>query len=150
MILDTLENASLYSKLGSRFVAAFDYLRSAKFESLGAEKHAIQGDDVFALRVDGPTKLEAQGVWECHRRYVDIHCVVGGGEAIGYAPIQKMKATTPYHEEEDYMLFAGTGRFIALNPGDFMILFPHDVHMPDVDSGATGPLQKIVIKVRVG
>lgn len=149
MILDTLKNAGLYSHFGSRFTAAFDYLRTAKFEALGADKHPIQGDDVFALRVDGPTHTEEKGVWETHRRYVDIHYIAGGGEAMGYAPIESMKPTTPYHEGDDYMLFSGKGRFIALEPGDFMILFPHDVHMPDVDSGAKGPLQKIVIKVRV-
>jgi len=41
----------------------------------------------------------------------------------------------------------GRGRLISLEPGDFMILFPSDGHMPGVTDGIHATSQKIVIKV---
>ncbi len=147
MILDTLKNTSNYFPLGHRFAAALTFLHSVDFSDLAAGRTPIIGDDVFALRIDGPTKPESACVWEAHLRYADIHCQVSGGEAIGYAPVQTLQVTQPCEETGDDILLTGRGRLISLQPGEFMILFPSDGHMPGVSDGTHATSQKIVVKV---
>jgi YhcH/YjgK/YiaL family protein len=147
MILDNLNNTSLYACLGERFAAAFAFLRKADFASLADDRTPILGDQVFALRVDGPTKPESECVWEAHRRHADIHCQVSGGEAIGYAPVHALRVTRPYEEADDGVLFSGKGLLVPLKPGEFMVLFPSDGHMPGVSDGIHAVSRKFVIKV---
>jgi YhcH/YjgK/YiaL family protein len=149
MILDNLKNTSLYTPLGQRFTAAFNFLHGVDFASLAAGRTPIIGNEVFALRVDGPTNPESESLWEAHLRYADIHYQVSGGEAIGYAPVHTLQMTQPCEEGSDDRLFSGRGRFIPLEPGEFMILFPSDGHMPGVADGVHETSQKIVIKVLV-
>ena len=147
MILDNLEDTSIYCPLGQRFAGAFTFLHSANFSDLAAGKTPIIGDEVFALRIDGPTRPESECLWEAHLRYADIHCQVSGGEAIGYAPVHALQVTRPCEKTGDDILLAGRGRLISLEPGEFMILFPSDGHMPGVADGRHAASQKIVIKV---
>ena len=149
MILDNLKNTSHYLALGPRFAAAFTFLRSVNFSDLKAGRTPIMGDEVFALRIDGATRPEADCLWEAHVRYADIHCQVSGGEAIGYAPVETLQVTQPREETGDDILLSGRGRLISLEPGEFMILFPSDGHMPGVSDGIHETSQKIVIKVLV-
>ncbi len=46
--------------------------------------------------------------------------------------------------------FSGEGDFLALGPGDFMLLFPEDAHMPRIAVGAPAPVRKVVVKIAVG
>jgi biofilm protein TabA len=149
MILDNLKNSSHYFPLGHRFAAALGFLRSVNFSDLKPGRTPIMGDEVFALRIDGPTKPEADCLWEAHLRYADIHCQVSGGEAIGYAPVETLQVTRPCEETGDDILLTGRGRLIPLEPDEFMILFPSDGHMPGVADGIHATSQKIVIKVLV-
>lgn len=149
MIFDNLKNTSTYCSLGERFAAAFTFLHSLNFSDLAEGKTAIIGAEVFALRIDGPTRPESECVWEAHLRYADIHCQVSGGEAIGYAPLHALQVTRPCGETGDDILLAGRGRSISLLPGEFMILFPSDGHMPGVSDGVHATSQKVVIKVRL-
>jgi biofilm protein TabA len=147
MILDRLHNAPLYRSLGPRFVAAFDFLRTSDFAGLPAGKTTVIPDEVFAIRVEGPTRPEADCLWEAHLRYADIHFQVSGGEAIGYAPVETLQVTQPCEPPGDDILLAGRGRIIHLNPGEFMILLPTDGHMPGVADGVHPVSAKIVMKV---
>ncbi len=147
MILDRIENTHLYAGLGAPFVAALEYLKHIDPGSLTTGRHAIDGENVHALVSEYSTKPLAQGRWEAHRRYIDLQCVIQGAERIGHAPVDLLRAE-PYDEQKDIMWLSGEGQFATLRPGDFMILFPCDAHMPGIavdDSPA--PVRKIVVKI---
>jgi YhcH/YjgK/YiaL family protein len=159
MILDRIENARLYAGLGAPIVAALEYLTHLEPGSVMPGRHGIGGgpriaqttrntEDLYALVSEYSTKPLAQGRWEAHRRYIDLHCVVQGTERIGYAPAELLRAE-PYNEEKDIMWLRGEGQFATLGPGDFMILFPHDAHMPGIALDAPAPVKKVVVKIAV-
>ena len=149
MIIDRLENASLYSNLAPRVTAALAYLRDTDFASTEPGRYDIQGDEIYALVQDYTTKDASEGKWEAHRRYLDVQYVAHGKERMGYANLGALTGTQDYQEKDDYLLLEGEGDFLAMVPGTFIILGPQDAHMPQIAAGAPGEVRKVVIKVAV-
>lgn len=149
MILDWLTNAPLYENLSPRLAEGFKFLRSADLKNLPAGRTDIAGDKVFALIQDYPTKPVEQGFWESHRRHIDIQYVVSGTERIGHAPVQSLRVTDPFDDAKDLIKYAGHGDWLTLRATQFTVFFPHDAHMPGIESGAITPVRKVVIKVAV-
>ena len=108
----------------------------------------IAGTQVYAIVQDYDTLLLNQGVWEAHRRYIDLQYMVSGTERIGYAHVGRMSPGV-YDPARDFLPLAGEGDFLTFGPGDFMLLFPEDAHMPRIAVGAPAPVRKVVVKVAV-
>ena len=90
-------------------------------------------------------------MWEAHRQYVDLQYVVSGEESIGFVHLSR---TIPgeYEAAKDFLPLQAAADFqIKLVPGDFVVLFPHDAHMPGMSFDPAKPSQvrKIVIKIRI-
>ncbi len=150
MILDTLNNASRYAGLGERIVAALKYLQENDCTKLPVGKIPIQGEQIYALVQDNTTKTRDQGVWEAHRKYIDVQFVAAGVEEMGYANIQTLTVKKPYDELVDYALFDGSGSFVKVPTGSFTIFFPEDGHIPgSAVDGQPAAVRKVVVKVAV-
>lgn len=111
-------------------------------------KYELDGNKVFVLIDSYCTSLEEKK-WEAHRRYIDIQLVVKNCEKMGYAPLQQMEQVSDYDQENDLIFYKGKGSFFIVNPGTFVIFFPHDVHMPGIAVDKPEIIKKIVIKIRV-
>jgi len=149
MILDQLENAAVYGGLGERFWMAFAYLAKTDFQVVAPGRYELDGDRVFALVQRYETKPREQGVWEAHRRYLDVQYVAAGLESLGYAPRGSLTVTQPYAAEKDVELLAGDGDFVTASAGRFAVFFPQDAHMPCLACGKPGQVIKVVVKVAV-
>jgi YhcH/YjgK/YiaL family protein len=150
MIVDTLNNSARYFVHGDRIATALKYLRDNDCTALPVGKIPIQGDQIYALVQDNTTKLREQGVWEAHRKYIDVQFVAGGVEEMGYANIQTLTIKKPYDEQADYALFDGSGSFITVPAGSFTIFFPEDGHIPgSAVDGKPAAVRKVVVKVAV-
>jgi YhcH/YjgK/YiaL family protein len=148
MIVDKLENASLYFGLGERITAGLRYLKENDCTRLPPGKQTIRGEQIFALVQDNTTKPRTEGKWEAHKKYIDIQFVASGDEEMGYANVNTLKVQKPYDEIDDYALFEGLGSFVLVPPGSFAIFFPEDGHMPGVAvNGKSSAVRKIVVKV---
>jgi YhcH/YjgK/YiaL family protein len=150
MIVDTLRNSILYRGLSPRIALAFDYLQGADFQSAETGTFEIAGRNVFAMIQEYATVDRTQGVWEAHRRYIDLQFVASGAEQIGYTHLGRL-APGRYDEARDLLTLAGAdaGSFLTCGPGDFMLLFPEDAHMPRIAVAAPGMVRKIVVKIAV-
>lgn len=148
MILDDLAHAEQYRGLGPGFDRALRYLRTTNLGALETGRHDIDGDNVFALVSDYETKPRQACAWEAHRRHADVQYVHTGTEQMGVAALPTL-AAGPYDEEKDVLFAKGSGEFFALRPNRFVILFPHDAHMPGVSAAEPATVRKIVIKVRL-
>ncbi len=150
MILDTLANAHLYLGYHPRLASAFEYLRTENLAGLSGGKHAIQGEDLFALVNLYETKPPAACAWEAHRKYIDVQYMVEGGECMGWAPLVDLTITKPYDDSSDCLFLSGQGTMLQVNPGMFAVFAPNDGHMPCVMiDGQPGKVRKIGVKVRV-
>jgi YhcH/YjgK/YiaL family protein len=148
MIADTLRNAHLYRDLSPRIAMALTFLRSTDLAGTGVGTIEIEGPRVYAIFQEYETLPLPQGAWEAHRQYIDLQCVVAGTERIGYANAGRL---TPgaYDPTRDFQPLSGEGDYLTLGPGDFMILFPEDAHMPRIAAGAPATVRKVVVKIAV-
>ena len=148
MIIDAIDNVSLYSSLGPRIGAALDYIVNTDFSSMATGKHHIDGERLFAIvneyQTINPTEVELEG----HRRYIDVQYLVAGSELIGYAPLTDQPLLKEYDGKEDYALYRGEATYVRLSAGMFAIFYPHDLHMPCIGEPPT-TVRKVVVKVMI-
>jgi biofilm protein TabA len=149
MIFDLLTYAHLYTALTPGITAAFRYCAETDFSVLSPGRHPIDGDRIFALASDYPTKPRESGILEAHRRYVDVQYLVSGREMIGYCPTAWC-TPRPYDDARDLMFLQGSPDFMLLTPDVFAIFWPQDAHMPGIAVDKPEPVRKVVIKVAVG
>ena len=149
MIIDKLENASLYYKLGNKFKTAFEYINNTDLLALESGKYEIDGKNIYIIIQDYNTKSFSGAKWEAHKKYTDIQYVIKGQEKIGWENISEFSEITEYDEEKDIVFLEGSGDFLELREGSFCILFPQDVHMPSISPGSEPVyVKKAVIKVK--
>lgn len=150
MILDKLSNASSYFGLHSRIATALQYLQQHDCTNLAPGKIVILGEQIYALVQDNTTKPRKDGVWEAHRKYIDVQFVASGIEEMGYANVDTLTIQKPYDAADDYGLFTGNGNFVTVPTGSFAIFFPQDGHIPGVAvNDQPSAVRKVVIKVAV-
>ncbi len=133
-----------------RLHTALAFLQSGQAHALPPGRHVVDGDDVFAIVSDYDTKPQAESVWEAHRQHVDVQCLLSGEEWIGVTALETLDSD-PYDAEKDILFARGTGEFVSLRPGRFVVLFQHDAHMPGVTAPAPAAsrVRKLVIKVKM-
>jgi YhcH/YjgK/YiaL family protein len=149
MIHDLLENAGVYFPVSRRIADALKFLQSSDLLTLPLGKHVIDGDQCFAMVQEYMTKTPDKAFWEAHRKYIDVQYIVSGVEAMGWAPIQQMTVLQEYNPEKEYTVLQGSGQWVNLSPGAFVIFHPHDAHMGGIAIAQPAQVRKIVIKVAV-
>lgn len=151
MILDNLAQWRQYAAISPRFKKGFDFLH--KVTDLTPEgRNDIDGDDVFAIVVKTTTKPVEGRQLEVHRKYIDVHYVYSGREAMYWAPLAILtNATMPFDPEQDGALYTYVPQTqqLLVDRGQFAIFFPEDGHIPSCVWDQLGDVFKAVLKVRV-
>lgn len=147
MIIDHIRNARLYYSLGEGFKKAFEYLET--YDGCASEKADItlDGENVFVKIRPYVTKPVHECSYEAHKEYADIHFVANGREKIGYADVKNLNQLA-YDNGKDMLALEGSGEFITLREGYFMITFPDDAHMPCVEADVSDFCGKLIAKVK--
>jgi YhcH/YjgK/YiaL family protein len=152
MILTLRQSLARYRCVGPRFAAAIDWLASADLAALPDGRHPIDGDAIFAIceRMT-PKPLGPETVWESHRRYADIQCLVEGAERMGWATLhESLPVRTAYNPDTDKQLYeplAVGGLVFDFRAGDAAIFFPEDTHAPCLAPDVPRPVKRAVLKV---
>ena len=147
MIVDNLKNIDQYAGLSKNFSAAIDYLKSTELDKLAPGRIDIDGKNVFAI-VSEKELTGKPDAWEVHNRYADIHLIIRGNETIGYFPRIKLEYPIDFGEGSDSAALKNIdGVYHTLSGGDFMILLPQDVHVPNCPYGERSISKKIMVKV---
>ena len=149
MILDRLENASLYSSISNNLQKGFDFLSTTDLANLTPGRHEIDGSNVFALVSEYDSKEHGECRLEAHRTYTDIQYIVSGREAIGYAILGNQEVLIPFSEEKDIAFFTGESAPLILEAGMFAVFFPQDVHRPCMQIDGPEKVKKVVVKVKI-
>lgn len=149
MIIDRIENASLYRSLSPRLAAAMDLLIAGELAGRNDGRYELDGDRLFAMVQTYSTRGLDQCRWEAHRRYIDVQWIVSGCEQMGWADVTSLQLAEPYSEEKDVAFFTGQGSLVRASAGMFAIFFPHDAHMPCLADANPATVKKIVLKVHV-
>jgi YhcH/YjgK/YiaL family protein len=148
MIFDTLDKHALYSGLGYNLPAALKFLLETDLTSLPIGRMDIDGDNLYALVQEYVTKPVEQGVWEAHRKYIDVQYMVSGTERMGVANLRTMQLGE-YVAEKDFQPMRGLGNHLDVFAGAFVIFFPADAHMPGLQTHRSELIRKVVLKVKI-
>jgi YhcH/YjgK/YiaL family protein len=135
-------------KLAERLALGLRFLQENNVTEMEPGRIELDGNRVFAMIQHYNTKPKEQGVWEAHRKYIDIQYVAIGRELMGYANLHHLQAGE-YDGEKDFVLLKGEGSYVLMQPGTFVILMPVDAHIPQVAVDSPEPVKKVVIKVAV-
>jgi uncharacterized protein, YhcH/YjgK/YiaL family len=150
MVLDVLKNASSYFCMNERLAEAFKFLQEKDFSKIEPGRYEIDGTAIYALVQQYVGIQKDEGMWEAHKRYIDIQYIVEGDEMIGYANVGKLNIRQEYDAVKDCLLLDGSGNFFEIHKGEFVIFTPEDAHMPGLAVKNPKPVKKVVIKVAVG
>ncbi len=93
----------------------------------------------------------AQCVFEAHKKYCDVQCVISGREKMGIAPAGK-GISGPYDEASDvYFTEVEADEYVELKAGSVLVLYPEDLHQVKVqfEEGKPEQMVKMVFKVPV-
>ncbi len=147
MILDRLEEATLYAKVHSRFAEALTFLRESNLEELTPGRCEIAGEDLYAMVVKDTGVGHREAKLEAHREYVDIQYVLSGTDEIGWKSLEQCTIRQgDYDSQKDVECFSDNpSNWIKVAAGELAIFFPGDAHAP---GAGEGEFHKIVIKVK--
>lgn len=148
MILDSLENSSLYEHLNPLFPKAFDYIKKLDFSNIETGKTEVDGLNLFVGISDSKLKEKQDAKLEAHNKYIDIQIPISKKEIFGWSARETLKKPIgEFNTDKDIIFFEDTpASYIEVNPRDFAIFFPHDAHAPCIGEGT---VRKIVIKIRI-
>lgn len=150
MIIDTLTNAGKYHAVHPLFAEAFRYIASQDLHALEPGNYDIAGDSLKSVLMEKPGKTAEESLekFECHDKHIDIQVLIQGDEQIGWKPRADCKEPKgDYNVEKDVLFYNDSpDMYFQLKPGQFVILFPEDVHAPMISDGN---IKKLVIKVRL-
>ena len=150
MIADVLKNRQIYAAISPRIKTALEYIAKTDFSAMEPGRYDLDGPNLFALVQEYDSIPREQGIWECHKTYIDIQYIAGGVEQIGCNNIGLMKITTEYNPEKDAAFLSGEGDFITFSKGSFGIFFPEDAHQPKIAvNNIPCKVKKVVIKIKV-
>jgi len=148
MIIDQISNSHLYYSLHPGLKSAFETIHQTDLSTLAIGRIELDGENLFAMVQQYDSKPIEQGIWEAHRRYMDLQMVIQGTERIGYTYIDRL-AQGEYDANKDFFPLFGAGDFLTLQPGNFILLLPQDAHMPGIAVTTPAPVMKLVIKIAV-
>lgn len=146
MIIDSIENARLYTHLHAKMQMVFDFLRTHDLSAIPDGRIELDGDSVFINIETNPGKISAQ--LEAHRCYIDVQFPISQTEKMGWRPTADCQIIAePYNAARDIEFFADepTTTF-TVEPGQFAIFLPTDAHAPAM---ASGTLRKAVAKLKI-
>ena len=149
MIYTKRKDMERYLGMSDTLDTAIRYLVSADLTKLAMGRNEVDGDNVFINRFDYTTMPEEQASWEGHKYYADIHVVLEGEERIGVTDAGSLTAGE-YDAAGDFIPYEGpVDAWVAMRPGDILVVFPEDVHMVKVQRGGPSAVKKAVFKVKV-
>ena len=147
--IDKVQFAQQYHLNKVLWDKAFAYLKQTNLQTLANGRYAIDGDNVYAIVTQAPSKDYDKTTFESHRKYIDLQYVVTGEENMAKAPLDSVTVSKAYNENTDMANYTGDGKIYTIPQGSFILFFPADAHRPNISPGGNKVVKKIVIKIRV-
>lgn len=148
MIVDKIENLKLYKEIPSSVV---QFISQLNIDNIELGKY-ILSDDIYVNIEEYETKAIEDAKFESHDKYIDIQLLLKGVEDIYYTSRTGLNVDIPYSENKDitfYSDFVNKYPSIRLDSSNFMMIFPHEAHAPQVSiNNSSQKVLKVVAKIK--
>lgn len=143
--------AKLTPYVNEKLSKAFEYLAATDFSKVPDGRYELDGDKMYANVETYTTAEHSSKKPEAHNKYIDVQYLGSGTEKIYFAPrTDNVKISEDYAEKRDLLFFENIEEkdAVVLNAGDFVVLFPWELHRPGCNADKTpSEVQKIVVKI---
>lgn len=115
-------------------------------------RHNIDGDSAFVLISSPMTEPHEKRLAEIHQKYLDVQILLSGKEVIGYGiELTHDAADQDYLADKDIAFYKDipNEQFVSLNPGDFVVFYPYELHRPLCEADKEQQVKKAVVKIKI-
>lgn len=147
MIIDSIQNIKNYKGL-EKIYDVLEFIKKTDFGDMSLGKYQIDGENLFYMVQEYETK-QNENIAEVHQKYIDVQYVVKGEEIIGYAPVSCEKDIVEENADKDYIFYKCKTTKMLLKDGDFMVLYPNDIHNPGLMNDKPSKCRKVVFKIKI-
>lgn len=152
MIYDSAKNIAQYSALNADLESVVREALAYAGERFSAGRVVVDGERVYLNLASYQTHDASSAVAEAHKAYVDVMVMLDGEETVYVQHTEQLKEITqPYNADTDALLgkLSEQATAVILCPGDFLILFPQDAHMPGCHAHEPSSVKKVIGKIRI-
>ncbi|WP_421260522.1 YhcH/YjgK/YiaL family protein [Aeromonas sp. 600774] len=143
--LNTLQRTPLPAPLDRIMVEVVKSVTRWRDAPLG--KSEIDGLKLFCLVSEEMTEPATDRRGEFHRDYLDIQLLLDGEEWIGVGPHEYADEGADYPHPDLWFVDDEQTTYLALQPGDFAIFWPGELHRPLCTFNQPTKVKKLVVKV---
>ena len=149
MIADSISHLRQYAGLYPALGRAADFLEGFDPQSTEPGTYSIDGEHIYAVVQHYETRPADTLLWEYHRKYIDLQCVLQGEERLDWIDTGKLKNSGPYSPERDSATSSEQcpASHLRLTSGQFALFTPDDAHKPKCAAGSPCEVMKVVIKI---
>ncbi len=148
MIIANLTHSERTEGLHPAFRPLFEYIKAQNWAETPLGRIELDGDRLFINNVGSTCIPMEQQVLEMHRDYIDVHVPLDKPEIIGWKSIESMQhLSKEYDKDNDFALSDDCpSTYVTVQPGEFAIVYPEDLHAPIIGEGK---IRKLIGKVRI-
>jgi YhcH/YjgK/YiaL family protein len=151
MITAHLKNWRAIPGLSSHpvWTAAFTWIEE-NAENAEEGWHELKVENVRVRVMAYVTKTRDTGIYEAHRKHIDIQYTIEGVEGVEFTPTETLIPRCEYDAENDAQFCEIPEKsegWIENVPGRFCILYPEDAHMAQLAVQGHSEVRKLVVKV---
>ena len=148
MIFDTIKNIKNYAEIDDKIA---DFILSLTATQDCGKVFLSDDNLTFANVEEYTTKTLDNCKLEAHKKYIDIQLLLSGVEELDYTAVEGLRVSEPYDSARDIMFFASTDMVlnkVILEPGKFVLLYPHEAHQPQMAyKNLPSKVKKVVVKI---
>lgn len=128
---------------------AYNFLSKGGFDEMELGKYDLDKNGTYVNIEEYITKDSSH--FEAHRKYIDIQYLAKGKEYIRVSSMDNItKQVSTYNESKDIEFFDKEEYMEYLLDGsNFMVLFPHNAHMPCMKADSNMHVRKVVVKIPI-
>lgn len=143
--LNTLQRTPLPAPLYRIMVEVVQSVEQWLQAPLG--KQEVDGLTLFCLVSEELTEPAADRRGEFHQQYLDIQLLLRGEEWIGVGPHDYVAEGADHPHPDLWFVEDEQTSYLALQPGDFAIFWPGELHRPLCTPNQPAQVKKLVVKV---
>lgn len=150
MIADSLKNWEKYFS-SSLMLRVLEHLNSVNENSDETEFRVVENGKFKTAIMTYHTKPRWSSIFESHQKFIDVQFTISGKEIIEVCDTSYVKSRTDYDTGKDVIYYYPP--LISLvrvlnTPGQFVFLFPGEVHSAGISVGVNPEkVKKAVVKI---
>ncbi len=159
MIVNQFNNSDNLAHVSPFILNILESVTARDLASIPADQYSLDDlplSDAYFVVMDYQTCAESSFGPEFHQLYTDVQFILSGEERCGWAILsdpQKVELLERYdYNAERDICFIDQAEVplndLIMRPGEFYILPPNTLHMPNLNVHSAAKVRKVVIKIK--